>query len=120
MDYITRDSGAREEFLSGMYRDTQEDKARFDLMYLEGVPYEEQPLTRFADLLARGAKKYTARNWELAEGEEELERFKASALRHLTQYLCGDRVEDHQAAVIFNLFGTMLVEYKMRSKGENV
>lgn len=115
MDFITKDSGSRQSFDSGMHRDTQDDKPRFDLMYLANVPYDEQPLTRFAQLLRRGSEKYSARNWELAAGTEELERFKASALRHLTQYLCGDTEEDHQAAVIFNIFGTMLVEYKMRN-----
>jgi hypothetical protein len=57
--YETKDSGARAEFDSGMKRDTEDGKARFDLLLAEGVPYEAQLLTRFAELMARGAVKYS-------------------------------------------------------------
>lgn len=35
MDYTTKDSGKREEFSSGMVRDTQDDKPRYDLIDLD-------------------------------------------------------------------------------------
>jgi hypothetical protein len=41
----------------------------------------------------------------LATGDEELERFRASAVRHFVQWLQGATDEDHAAAVIFNLNG---------------
>ena len=48
-----------------------------------GVPYKEQPLTRIAEHMARGSVKYTARNREKSCTQEELDRFKESAFRHL-------------------------------------
>lgn len=106
-DFVTKDSGQREHFDSGMQRDTESGKPRFDLMIPEGVPYEEQLLTRFAMLLSRGAEKYDARNWEKARGEEEVARAKSSAFRHFMQWFCGERDEDHATAIIFNI---MVVE----------
>ena len=105
--YETKDSGAREHFESGMQRDTQEGKPRFDLIIPEGVPYQDQLLTRFAELMARGAEKYEDRNWEKATGEAEIARGKASAFRHFMQWFCGEADEDHAVAVFFNI---MLVE----------
>jgi hypothetical protein len=101
--WITKDSGRREEYASGMIRDVNGDKPRFDLIFPEGIPYEYQFLTRLAGLLTRGALKYGERNWEKASGEEEMARFKASALRHLLQWMCGEDDEDHAAATVFNL-----------------
>lgn len=112
-EYVTKDSGKREEFDSGMVRDTQDDKPRFDLLFPLGIPYSDQFLTRVAELLARGAVKYDARNWEKAAGQAELDRFKASAMRHLIQWQAGETDEDHAAAVVFNLMGAHLVEWKL-------
>lgn len=116
MNYETKDSGARAEFSSGMVRDTEEGKARFDLLLPKGIGFKDQMLTRFADLMARGAKKYEARNWEKARGEEELERYISSALRHLIQWATGETDEDHAAAVMFNLTAAETVKVKMRSE----
>ena len=114
--YVTKDSGQRAEFASGMVRDLEEGKARFDLLMPEGVPYDAQLLTRFAALLGRGAAKYTARNWEQASGAEELDRFRSSAFRHFVQWFTGDSPEeDHAAAVMFNLLGAETVRYKMQA-----
>ena len=93
--FTTKDSGVRHDYGSGMRRDTQEGKARFDLLIPLGVPYDEQFLTRAAQLMERGAVKYGFRNWEKANSPEELERFKGSALRHLMQYITGETDEDH-------------------------
>lgn len=111
--YETKDSGVRAEYVSGMVRDTEEGKARFGLLFPKGIPYAEQMLTRFAELMARGAKKYTARNWELANGEEELERYRSSALRHLVQWATGEEDEDHAAAVMFNILAGETVQFKI-------
>lgn len=111
--FITKDSGKREHFSSGMQRDTQDGKARWDLLFPLDVPYDAQFLTRVAELLARGAEKYDARNWEQAAGDEELERFKASAFRHLMQWVAGDTDEDHAAAVVFNLLGYETTKWKL-------
>lgn len=112
-EFVTKDSGKREEFDSGMVRDTQDGKARPDLLFPAGVPYSDQFIIRVAELLQRGAIKYSERNWESAEGQAELDRFKASAFRHFLQWYCGETDEDHLAAVVFNLMGAHLVEWKM-------
>lgn len=107
-EYITKDSGTHQEYASGMRRDSQDGKPRFDLIRTKLQPYEEQMITRYARLLARGAEKYSARNWEQGFGEEELDRAKASLLRHTEQLIAGETDEDHAAAVWFN---TQAIEY---------
>lgn len=111
--FVTKDSGERAEYASGMVRDTQEGKPRFDLLLPLGVPYEHQFLTRVAELLARGAEKYSDRNWERAGGDEELARFKSSAQRHLMQWLTDETDEDHAAAVVFNLLAYETIKWKL-------
>ena len=104
--YITKDSGKREEFSTGMQRDTQDDKPRYDLI-------DRAFLKRWAELMARGAKKYGEKNWRKAATTEELTRFRSSAIRHMFQYLEGDRTEDHAAAIAFNIAGAEMVEEKL-------
>jgi hypothetical protein len=130
MEFETKDSGKRQEFTSGMVRDTQEGKLRFDLAFdgpvASEVFYGDQLVVafndwyqhggiesgadvinliaqreggliklfeRYAGLMTRGAVKYAARNWMKAQGEPELERFKASAARHFFQYIRGDKTK---------------------------
>lgn len=111
--YVTKDSGQREVRDSGYARDTEDGKARYDLLFPLGVPYASQFLTRVAELLARGAKKYEARNWELADDEASLDRYKSSAARHFAQWISGDMDEDHASAVVFNLLGHETLRYKL-------
>lgn len=103
MKYETKDSGARASFSNGGVRDTQEGKPRFDLIFPKNVPYSEQLITRVAELMGRGAEKYDDRNWEQFSDEDALDRAKASAARHLIQWLSGEEDEDHGAAVVFNI-----------------
>jgi hypothetical protein len=108
-DFETKDSGEREEFDSGMRRDVQAGKPRYDLI--------DRPfLRRWAELMARGASKYGENNWRLADSEVEFNRFQASALRHMFQWLEGDRSEDHAAAVAFNLAGAESLLVKLRAQ----
>lgn len=109
MSFEVKDSGKRQTFESGMVRDVTEDKVDFTLV-LDGPMFN-----RWAEHLTKGARKYDKRNWMLAEGEAELERFRESALRHLLQWLAGNRDEDHAAAVIFNLNGAEYVREKMHA-----
>lgn len=115
--YTTLDSGERAEFDSGMQRDTEAGKPRFDLLVPEGIPFADQLLTRFAALMARGAEKYTERNWEQADSEAELARMRSSAFRHFMQWLCGETDEDHAAATMFNLMAHEATAYKLRDTG---
>lgn len=109
MSFETKDSGKREEFATGMVRDTQDDKPRYDLI-------DRSFLKRWAELMARGGKKYGEENWRKAATQEELTRFRSSAIRHMFQYLEGDRSEDHAAAVAFNLAGAEMVQEKLARK----
>jgi dATP/dGTP diphosphohydrolase len=109
-NWETKDSGEREQFESGMQRDTQEGKLRWDLVF------DGPMLERWAGLLTRGAVKYDPRNWMKADGQEELDRFLASAARHFAQYMAGDEDEDHAAAVVFNLNGAEYVRARMAQR----
>lgn len=113
MDFQTKDSGVRESFGSGMVRDTQAGKPRFDLLFPKDVPFSSQMITRAAALMERGMGKYGERNWELAKSDEELDRAKASALRHMAQWINGEDDEDHAAAVIFNVMQAETIRYKL-------
>lgn len=113
-DFVTKDSGQRVDYPSGMRRDIQDGKVRWDLLFIPGVPYASQPLYRVAALLTRGAEKYGAHNYTLANSEEELERFKASAARHFAQWITGELDEDHMSAVVFNLFAHEVTKEKVQ------
>ena len=102
-EYKTKDSGIRKKYDSGLIRDVQNDKPRFDLLIPNNQKYEDTLLYRWAMLLERGSKKYDDRNWENANTIEELNRFKASAWRHFIQAMSGEVDEDYFAAAVFNL-----------------
>ena len=113
--YTTKDSGKRQEYQSGMRRDTQEGKPDFTLLLTE-LPYNEQLLTRWAELMTRGAEKYGRRNWQMANSLEEYDRFKTSAMRHFIQWVTGEDDEDHAAAVLFNINAAEYVKSKIAKK----
>lgn len=117
--FETLDSGERQNYDSGMRRDLQDGKPNFHLIMAADMPYEEQLVTRWAALMERGAIKYGNRNWELANSSEELERFKASAFRHMIQGLCGEADEDHWAAVCFNINAIVYTEWKLEQLDDN-
>lgn len=118
-----KDSGARMEFSSGMVRDMTEGKARPDLVR------DGPMLQRWVLHLTKGARKYAAKNWMLAAGKEEYDRFIESADRHfniwITWELYGINIEDpdnpsskplaedHAAAVFFNINGAEYVKEQM-------
>ncbi|MBX6360082.1 MAG: hypothetical protein IRZ03_08385 [Acidobacterium ailaaui] len=114
--YVTKDSGERAHFDGGGQRDSEKGKPRFDLILPRSVPYEHQMLTRWAALMARGAEKYDARNWENFGDEAALERAKSSAFRHFIQWLAGEQDEDHAAAVLFNIMAAEYVRGKLDGK----
>lgn len=99
-DFITKDSGKRQRFDSGMVRDTQDGKPRYDL-----IPV--QSLKRLADLYTRGAIKYDDNNWQKGQ---PYSRAYASLFRHVIAWREGDRSEDHLAAVAWNAFALMWYE----------
>lgn len=105
--YVTKDSGERQTFSTGMVRDSGQKDLRPDLVF-------GPMLIRWAELMGRGAAKYGERNWEKAETEEELARMKASAFRHFVQWFYGlAPEEDHAAAVFFNVSGAEHVKARL-------
>lgn len=105
--FEVKDSGKRMEFDSGMVRDVSDDKTDFSL------PLDGPMFNRWAEHLTKGAKKYSKRNWMLAQGEAELERFKESAFRHFLQWYREETDEDHAAAVFFNINGAEYVRSQL-------
>jgi len=111
--YTVKDSGKRQQFTSGMVRDTEDNKTDF------GRILDGPMLVRWAEHLTKGAKKYPdvkpgVANWMLAGGTPELVRFKKSALRHFIQWFQGEIDEDHAAAVYFNINGAEYVKNKIK------
>jgi len=95
-EFEVKDSGQRIDYPSGMRRDVQTGKARYDLIDLDF-------LERVAIHMTKGAEKYGEHNWRKANSQEEADRFRASAFRHMIQWLRRETDEDHMAAVAFNL-----------------
>lgn len=106
----TKTSGEKQVYASGYQRDTSKGKVRYDLVPLG-------PLKRLAELYTRGAELYGDRNWELASGEEEMSRFRASAWRHFIQFMNDEYDEDHAAAAVWNLFAIMHHQGEQIDKG---
>ena len=95
--YITKDSGEREGFITGANRDRRAGKGRYDLLSVVGI-------RRIAGVYERGAEKYSDRNWEKGM---PVSRFLDSALRHTFQALDGQDDEDHMAQAAWNLMAAM-------------
>lgn len=116
-EFIIKDSGKREEFTSGMVRDTAVGKINF-LKVMDGPMLE-----RWAAHLTKGAAKYPdvapgVANWTLASGQAEYQRARESAARHFFQYLRGDTDEDHASATFFNINLAEYVKAKLKSQEE--
>jgi hypothetical protein len=113
--FVVKDSGKRQQFDSGMMRDTQEGK--LDIWRVFVGPLVE----RLAAHVTKGATKYPdikpgVPNWTLAAGEQELWRFKFSAARHFWQWFIGVKDEDHFAATVFNMNGHEYVKEKLEDE----
>ncbi len=108
-EFAVKDSGKRQEFKSGMVRDTSEGKTNY-MRILDGPM-----LDRWAAHLTKAEAKYPdvapgVPNWTLGTGAEELQRYKVSAFRHMLQWLRDELDEDHAAAVMFNINGAEYVK----------
>ena len=108
-----KDSGKRREFSTGAVRDIQDDNnGRYDLL----SPFA---LHRLAVHTAKGARKYSAKNWMKGV---PLHSFFDSAVRHMFDYLANrlmnvEQDEDHLAAAFWNLQGLIHTE-EMITRGE--
>jgi hypothetical protein len=113
--FETKDSGKRFQSPDGMVRDTSEGKPQFTLLFPKGVPFEDQLMTRVADLYHRGGVKYGARNWEKSSTEEALAKHEDCLMRHVIKFLLGvEDGEDHAAAVVWNVNAVDLTRRKIR------
>lgn len=108
-NFITKDSWAREEYPSGMRRDTQKGKRMYTLIPTDG-------LDRLSELMWRWAVKYGRNNWELADSPEELQRFKDSAFRHFMSWIKEEYDEDHASATVFNIFAYEHIKKKINAR----
>ena len=117
MSFVVKASDVSDEFPSGMSRDSNEGKARFDLLRPVGIPYADQFITRVAMHLAKGAARRGERNWENANSDGDVARCREAAERHLHQWLAGDDTdEDHAAAVVANILFAESTAWKIRAK----
>lgn len=89
----TKFSGHKDTYPTGATRDRRAGKGRFDLI----TPFM---LARLAGVYERGAINHGDRNWESGI---PFSRLIDSALRHINQFQCGMRDEDHIAQAIWNL-----------------
>jgi hypothetical protein len=105
--FETKDSGAKDTFASGYQRDCSVGKGAHDLL-----PFFA--LTRDAQLYERGAAKYGRDNWMKGA---PFSRTMQSAIRHLFQYMMGDRSEDHLAASRWGIAAIMTYE-EMIARGQ--
>ena len=103
-EFITKDSGEREDFATGSRRDTRVGKGRYDLLPPEGI-------RRLAQLYERGAEKYGDRNWEKGQ---PVSRYLDSLLRHTFAVLEGEQTEDHLAAIAWNALGAITTQERVR------
>src|ERR1700722_655683 len=113
--WTTKDSGKRFESPDGMVRDTSEGKPQFALLFPKDVPFEDQLMTRVADLYHRGGVRYGPRNWEKSSTEESLAKHEDCLMRHVIKFLLGvEDGEDHAAAVGWNVNAVDLTRRKIR------
>lgn len=103
-EFVTKDSGRREQWETGSRRDSREGKGRYDLLPVHAVG-------RLAQLFERGAVKYGDRNWEKGQ---PLSRFLDSALRHTFQALDGREDEDHACGAVWNLMAFIETQHRIR------
>lgn len=109
-EFITKDSGERQSFESGMVRDITDGKIKWHLTSYGPM------LKRWAELLTRGAVKYEENNWMKANDKTEYNRFRESAFRHFMQWFNGDTDEDHAAATMFNINGAEYTLHKIKNE----
>lgn len=123
--FTIKDSGKREQFDSGMVRDTASDKLRPDLVR-DGPMFQ-----RWVKHLTKGAQKYDARNWMKASGTAEYDRFLESVDRHYNIWYTYRKyginiedpdnptteplAEDHASACFFNINATEYLADKNKS-----
>jgi hypothetical protein len=103
------------QFEGGGYRESDDWREQPQLLWPVGLPYDEQFMTRLAQVMGDGAHKYERRNWEKFQDEAALERAKASASRHFNAWMSVDQSEDHAAKAAVNLLFAETIKWKMEN-----
>lgn len=114
-EFQIKDSGERLEYASGSLRDTDTGKLKWSRILFGPMA------KRWAWHLTKAEAKYPdpqpgVPNFTLIETDEELARYRESALRHFMQWWEGDLDEDHAAAVFFNINGVEIIKEKQSTK----
>lgn len=114
-EFVVKDSGQRLQFASGSLRDTAEGKIKWSRILFGPMA------RRWAWHLTKAEAKYPdptpgVPNFTLIETDEELARYRESALRHFMQWWDGEKDEDHAAAVFFNVNGVEIIRAKRLQK----
>lgn len=92
-----KDSGTRQQWITGSQRDSQEGKGLHEL-----IP--KYPVDRLAKHYENGAKKYGLSNWKKGQN---LRQYIRSGLHHQLALAEGMQDEDHAAAIAWNAFAFM-------------
>lgn len=92
-----RITGAGCEYDTGAVRSADAEDVRYDLISPIG-------LRAVAAACAEGAKKYSEYNWEQGMPASDLLNH---ALRHIYEFLSGDRGEDHLGHAAWNVLGAI-------------
>ena len=93
MEFETKDNGKRTTSPTGALRSDASGKGRCDLI-------SHHMITRLSQVYERGGVQKGDRNWE---NGFPVSRACSSAVRHIYQYISGQRDEDHIAQAIWNL-----------------
>mgnify|MGYP001554767016 FL=1 len=89
--------GANVEYETGAIRSSDAEQYRYDLISPVG-------LKAVARACAEGADKYSDYNWERGMPVSDLLNH---AIRHIYEYLSGDRQEDHLGHAAWNVLGAI-------------
>lgn len=118
-NFVVEDTGEIKEFSTGMVRNSNAGKVRYDHV-LRGPMFK-----RWAAHTWKAEKFYPdaapgVSNWELAETVEELDRAVESFIGHVVDYrddIYGEAAkEDHAAAIFFNVNLIENIRAKLRAK----
>lgn len=110
-----KDSGVRITFASGSMRDPSTGKIKWSRILFGPMA------RRWAQHLTTAEAKYPdpkpgLPNFMLIETEEELVRYRESAIRHFMSWFNEETDEDHAAATFFNMNGVELIKFKRSQK----
>lgn len=102
------------QFASGAIRDSQEGKE----CYIETISWTA--MKRYAQYMTGKKQKYGAGNFKKGI---DIESYESSLLRHIQKYLANkyeggniEKEEDHLSAILFNAFGIIHEEERLKLK----